>query len=381
MAAVTAVGVDPRLARSVRRWLRAYPPRWRMVHGEELFWLVVELAGPRARRVGARAAFDLVRGGWATRWRTHPPLVTWLLYRVLDRRIPIGYRAWAQDDIDGVLHPVRLMTGSMALVVLPFAVFTRDRGALWAPIVVVAVSVVFWPAVHRHRDLLKHVAPQAGEPLREGDLLTVEAPRDRLAAAPTATVLIGALGVLVPGAIVAAALGRLGTSFRWIPAGFEVDTAPVVDRAPAFVVLAVALVIGLWWARRADRRLALLLPARLPQPHRRLRRRPALGWTGPVVGAALGLVPAGAEVLGAVAIGPSVVLAVAALLMIPSAVVARERVRGVPDVAATDVWTILLRSEVPPVDGPLPALRPVEGPLPEGLVMPDWSHPPQAALG
>ena len=381
MAAVTAVGVHPRLARSVRRWLRAYPPRWRMVHCEELFWLVVELAGPHARRVGARAAFDLVRGGWATRWRTHPPLVTWLLYRVLDRRIPIGYRAWAQDDIDGILHPVRLMIGTMALVVLPFAVLTRDAGVLWAPIGVVAVSVVFWPAVHRNRDLLKHVAPLPGEPLREGELLTVEAPRDRLAAAPTATVLIGALGVLVPGAILAAALGRVGTSFRWIPAGFEVDSAPVVDRAPAFVVLVVALLIGLWWARRAERRLALLLPARLPQPHRRLRRRPTLGWTGPVVGAALGLVPAGAELLGAVAIGPSVVLAVAALLMIPSAVVARQRVRDVPDVAATDVWAMLLRSEVPPVDSPLPALRPVEGPVPEGLVMPDWSHPPQAALG
>lgn len=374
-------GVDPRLARSVRRWLRAYPPRWRMVHGEELFWLVVELAEPQARRVGARVAFDLVRGGWATRWRTHPPLITWLLYRILDRRIPTGYRAWAQDDIDGLLHPARLMVGTMALVVLPYAVLTRDKEALWVPIGVVAVSVVFWPALHRRRDLLKHVAPQAGEPLREGDLLTVEAPRDRLAAAPTATVLVGALGVLVPGAVVAAALAPVGTWFRWIPAGFEVEDAPVVDRAPAFVVLVLALLIGLWWARRADRRLAELLPARPPQPHRRLRRRPALGWTGPVVGAVLGLVPAVAEVLGAIAIGSSVVLAAGALLMIPSVLVARERVRDVPDVGATDVWHMLLRNEVPPVDSPLPALRPVEGPLPEDLVMPDWSHPPQAALG
>lgn len=375
------VGVDPRLVGSVRRWLRAYPPRWRMVHGEELFWLVVELTEPQARRVGARAAFDLVRGGWATRWRTRPPLVTWLLYRVLDRRIPIGYRAWAQDEIEGVLHSVRLTFGPLAVVLLPAAVLTGEAGSLWVPLGVVAVSVVCWPAVHRNRDLLKHVAPQAGEPLREGDLLTVEAPRDRLAAAPTATVLIGALGVLVPGAVVAASVGRVGTSFRWIPAGFEVDSAPVVDRSPAFAVLAVALVIGMWWARRADRRLALLLPARPSQPHRRLRRRPALGWTGPVVGAALGLVPAGAEVLGLIAIGPSVVLAAVALLMIPSAVVARQRVRGMPDVAATDVWNMLLRSEPPQVDSPLPALRPVEGPLPEGLVMPDWSHPPQAALG
>lgn len=376
-----AVDVDPRLARSVRRWLRAYPPRWRMVHGEELFWLVVELTEPQARRVGARAAFDLVRGGWATRWRTHPPLVTWLLYRVLDRRIPVGYRAWAQDDIDGVLHPVRCAIGSLTLVLGPVVLLSGEPGLLWAPIGVVAVSVAFWPGYQRRRDLLKHVAPQAGEPLREGELVTVEAPRDRLAAGPTATVLIGALGVLVPGAVVAAAAGRVGTSFRWIPAGFEVDDAPVVDRAPAFVVLAVALLIGLWWARRADRRLALLLPARLPQPHRRLRRRPALGWTGPVVGAVLGLVPAGAEVLGAVAIGPSVLVGAAALLMIPSAVVARERVRAVPDAAAIDVWSMLLRNEVPPVDSPLPALRPVEGPVPEDLVMPDWSHPPQAALG
>ena len=59
--------VEPDLARSIRFWMRAYPRRWRAVRGEELLWLVVDLAGADARRLGAGAAIDLVRGGWATR--------------------------------------------------------------------------------------------------------------------------------------------------------------------------------------------------------------------------------------------------------------------------------------------------------------------------
>jgi len=73
--------VDAQIVRSTELWMRAYPCRWREARGEELLGLVVDLAGPDARGLGARAAFDLVRGGWATRWREHPPLHTWLLYR------------------------------------------------------------------------------------------------------------------------------------------------------------------------------------------------------------------------------------------------------------------------------------------------------------
>ena len=99
--------VEPDLARSIRSWMRAYPGRWRAVRGEEMFGLVADLARPGARRLSARAAIDLLRGGWATRWREHPPLHNWLLYRMFDKRIPVAYRAWALDDINGYWFPLR----------------------------------------------------------------------------------------------------------------------------------------------------------------------------------------------------------------------------------------------------------------------------------
>jgi hypothetical protein len=89
------------IVESIEFWMRAYPRRWRQARGQELVDVVVDLAGPGAQRLDARSAFDLVRGGWATRWREHPLPHTWLLYRTFDRRIPMAYRSWALDDIDG----------------------------------------------------------------------------------------------------------------------------------------------------------------------------------------------------------------------------------------------------------------------------------------
>ena len=71
---------------SIQFWMRAYPRRWRQVRGQELVDVVVDLAGPGAQALDPRSAFDLVRGGWATRWREHPLPHTWLLYRLFERR-------------------------------------------------------------------------------------------------------------------------------------------------------------------------------------------------------------------------------------------------------------------------------------------------------
>ena len=92
------VGMSPRLVRSARFWLRAYPRRWRAARGEEVLGLLADLAGPGDGRLDARTAVNLVRSGWATRWREHPPLGPWLLYRMFDRKIPREYRGWAHDD-------------------------------------------------------------------------------------------------------------------------------------------------------------------------------------------------------------------------------------------------------------------------------------------
>ncbi len=70
---------EARIERTVEFWMRAYPRRWREARGGEMLGLVVDLAGPEVQRLGARAAFDLVKGGWATRWREHPLMHTLLL--------------------------------------------------------------------------------------------------------------------------------------------------------------------------------------------------------------------------------------------------------------------------------------------------------------
>ncbi|CAN5168667.1 hypothetical protein BH11ACT1_BH11ACT1_16650 [soil metagenome] len=67
----------------------------------EVTAVLADIAGPGARRLDVAAAFGLVRGGWATRWREHPPLRVYLGYRLYDRPIPVEYREWARDDIEG----------------------------------------------------------------------------------------------------------------------------------------------------------------------------------------------------------------------------------------------------------------------------------------
>jgi len=117
--------VNASFAASVALWLRAYPRRWRAVRAEEMTAVLADLAGPDATRLDRRTAFGLLCGGWATRWRGHPPLHTWLAYRFLEFRVPERYRAWVQDDILGALYPVRTqqvaaMSVVAALVVDPW---------------------------------------------------------------------------------------------------------------------------------------------------------------------------------------------------------------------------------------------------------------------
>lgn len=95
------------LERSVDRWLRAYPPRWRDEHGAELRALVLDLAVPGARRVDLRTAAGLVAGGWRVRRRTRPPARVVLAYRVRGRRPDARHDAWLRDDLAGRWYPVR----------------------------------------------------------------------------------------------------------------------------------------------------------------------------------------------------------------------------------------------------------------------------------
>ena len=158
--------VEPDLARSIRSWMRAYPRRWRAVRGEEMFGLVADLARPGARRLSARASIDLLHGGWATRWREHPPLHNWLLYRMFDKRIPVAYRAWALDDIDGYWFPMRCFIGSIWIVLVNPFLWSRDLQAVrgwWGFVAVIFVGTVFiMPETRRRTARLKHVAARPG---------------------------------------------------------------------------------------------------------------------------------------------------------------------------------------------------------------------------
>ena len=153
---------------SIEFWMRAYPRRWRVARGDELLELEVDLADPDDRRLGARAAFDLIRGGWATRWREHPLPHTWLLYRMFDRSIPVAYRSWALDDIDGFWYPLR--NGLVGVWWLPAWWIGGPpwtfRGILvWTFALLIATSMFMWPERQRSRARLKHVAPRPGDPL------------------------------------------------------------------------------------------------------------------------------------------------------------------------------------------------------------------------
>lgn len=138
---------DERFERSARLWARAYPRRWREVHGDELLAVQQDVARAAAEATGApapdRLSTDeirsLLRAGWGLRWRERPPLWRWALYR-LGMRLPARYWWWVADDIRGAFYSVRDTTWTLVLTYgTMFAVLT---GWAWSS----GRSVAdFWP--------------------------------------------------------------------------------------------------------------------------------------------------------------------------------------------------------------------------------------------
>jgi len=380
--------VDSPIMGSIQFCMRAYPRRWRAARGEELVDLVVDLAGPDARRLDARAAFDLVRGGLATRWREHPPLHTWLLYRLFDRRIPAAYRSWALDDIDGFWYPMRryLAIPWWVPVLLIGRPGTSDGSSLWFWAVIIAlmavVSMFAWPEQHRSRARLKHVAPRFGEQPVEGTLVAWGVPVERASARSALTWAVLLLGVAAGVSVVAALLAPKVIVVVPTPGGAELVAGPVGGRwVVAVAILAVAL--GLWVLGGfvARRRLNRLLVERPDQPYRVLGSFSATGKANVLFWAMVIAALAWLEVSGRIVLGLSVVLGSVALLLLPGALVALFVTRGdAPDLAGRDAWWIATLGLVPPVDQPATAMRPLPGPVTDGvLVQPrgpaDPTHP------
>jgi hypothetical protein len=110
--------VDPRFARSARFWLRAYPRRWRAARAAEMTEVLADLAEPGATRLDLRGAADVIRSGWATRWREHPPPRAMFAYRLWDGRMPERYDPWLWDDVTGALYSVRRLWPVLFIVVV-----------------------------------------------------------------------------------------------------------------------------------------------------------------------------------------------------------------------------------------------------------------------
>ncbi|HEX7537181.1 MAG TPA: hypothetical protein VF391_09270 [Dermatophilaceae bacterium] len=346
---------DRRIERSIQLWMHAYPRRWRASRGEELVDLVVDLAGPDARRLGGHPAFDLLRGGWATRWREHPPLHTWLLYRILDRRIPVRYRSWALDDIDGLWYPLRHDMSNVVLIpllLLFLRPWTFGTGGLlfWLFNVLVLAPMLIRPGRRRRDARLKHVMPLAGEPLVEGTLLAWDVPVARASARSALAWVVLLLGFTLALSAVPPIVGH-----RSVP-------VPVLLVGLGFGALGAAVV------RQRMRRLLGQCP---DQPHRIL---------GPVCAAEKGQVLLWAMLLSVLTwqdassqypLGFSLLPGAVALLLLPGALVALAVTRGTDaaDPAGRDVWSIAVRGRVPAVDRPVPELRPQPGPVVEGSLV------------
>ena len=118
-----------RFERSARFWARAYPRRWREVHGDELLAVqqdvalaVAEATGaPVPDRLGVDEIRGLLRAGWGLRWRERPPLWRWVLYR-FGLRLPARYWWWVADDIRGAFYSVRDAVSPLVLIYSPMLV-------------------------------------------------------------------------------------------------------------------------------------------------------------------------------------------------------------------------------------------------------------------
>lgn len=374
-------GEGAALEQDARRWLRAYPRRWRRRREDEVLALLADLAEPGATRLDARERWALLRGGLTTRWRTRPPLGAWLLYRTFDRRIPRPWADWAADDVDGFWYPARAYLGAVWWFALLWLVPLEQPGFLWFFVLGALVSQVIAPTYKRRQARLKHVVLRAGDPHLPGSWGTAPGPRGRVDARSGTTWIAVLLGSAAAAGVTGAALGRVAIAVDPLSGdvGFEILTGPLTTTARAvwLVLLAVGGVVGLVAAGIVRRRLSGLreLPA---QPDREVRPLSLSGRAGLVLVAlatvALGVV----EAVGGLVVGAAPVLGSAALVLLPGALVAAQAARRAPlapgqEVAGVDLWRAAIGAELI-VDRPVEVAFPLPDPE-RGRVAPTGGLP------
>jgi len=389
---------DHRFERAVALCLHAYPQRWRAVRSAELTAVLADLAGPSPRRLDARAAAGLVGGGWATRWREHPPLGAYLRYRLLDRPLPARYRAWVRADVEGPLFPLRRVLALWSLLIPGYLVVPQVMVALdpslprggsdpglrimigtW--MVMGAMSLLFGRA-WRERAARRFLVLRSGDPVSVGDLVEGLGPQRRLDARGWLTAALVLVSVaaaawtcaalVAPKVIGAAPCGpATDDGSPWCT---EFVARPVgAERGALALVFVLAALIGLASVIVVRRRLSRLAAAVPPQPHHELVGPSASTIVVVTVLSAFVLADAWLEATGRLVILASGVLGPIALLVLPGVVVAWRFVRTSPEargLAGSDVLTIAARGRVPEVDRLRYGVVPVTGPVPPGTVMP-----------
>lgn len=361
-------------ARSASRWLRAYPRRWRTARADEVTALLADLAPDGARRLGVRAGLGLLRGGWATRWREHPPLLPWLGYTVLGRRLPTRYREWVQDDIDGPWVVVRrfLLTVVPALLGVQVALFGGSpvpREFLSAFVPVLLLGAALHAPGTRTKLVAGHLALRPGEVVAPGARIHALVPRARLAAAPALRVGTAVTAAaLALGTLAAVSdpsrtgLERCGTACVAVTSG-DAAASPI----SSVLVVLLATAVGVAAAALATARLRRWDPA--PQPDRVVVPLDAHGRSrviAAVVGAAA-LLAANPGLASATALP----IAVGAALLLPALAAARRTVAAgrTRAVAAVEVPRAVLGRR-DRVDRPVAGFLPATVWLPVGVVAP-----------
>jgi len=343
-------GVEVRFARSVRRWLVAYPPRWRRVRAGEITAVLADLAAPGATRLDVRSGLGLLRAGLATRRRMAPPFWVRMKYFGFDARVAPRYRPWVDDQIRSPLPGQG--AGMVLLLVLfqwglPYAIGTDpvfDSTFMVVYFLILGTITTSRGRAWQRRAGLRHLVPQPGEELVPGWYVTGLVFHPRLAARSGANLAAAFVGVTT---VVAAAVLLVGRR-------------PLPLLLGAFLLAGVpfALVGLLRWRHGIGR-----LP---PQPARLVERadgplrRCVASWMFVVV---LVVVAAGVDAQWWVAYA---VLGAAALVL-PWVAAAWARTRGaMPDeLALVDLRDLTVRRH-PRVD------EPVSGPV---IWLPDRAQP------
>jgi hypothetical protein len=247
--------------------LHAFPRRFRAARSAEIVatFEEAELAGD-VHPYGIQALADVVVAGWAERWRTHPPLGTYLKYRLLDGRLPARWHRWMLDDVHGWFGLRRVAWASWAIVAVLLVLqqagmAALDRGFVLVFIGMVVPSLVLTPRYRRailcrhgyDPDTLAWVPPGHWTP-------ALPRPPRMVRVAPVAFTMAAALATVAPFAVLAS-LGHIGTGSGSVTRQADGQVPATIGAVTVAALIATAGILG---RRSISMRFTRTVPADAP---------------------------------------------------------------------------------------------------------------------